>query len=328
MVCIGQDLKNESECKTFKTYASLFKNNKMDYTFQKNGKNITVPDGSSHTLWVVVKDTIGATSSKSATYNIHKNTAPEISTAYFVPKYIGNKIALTAGLQISINDDVSKSKDIKLELYDVNTKTAINETYADYINSSREYTFSGKYDGIKRVLRITATDEFGDSSTKTIELDNILKYEGPVISNVIIESDGEPCTGSRSCNATSGNGGSVKTKINLSISDPLIDVKDYGEKIKICISENKNDCTSKNSKNFKLFKDMNGSSYTFEKSVTLPYTNPQKTKTIYVAAYEPTYNIYSPVVATNYILYHNFEPVIGGKISITSKSSNSSILWK
>ena len=253
-ICLTQN--NSCTDSEYKTYSSMFDANKNTYYTFKCNNSICLPKGQKLKLNVFVKDKFGKVSSSSADYTLYNNKAPVIDVGiklvpgtdkfksvanYYCPtsdsscldKFNKNSLSyyLVMDNDSQIKDDLSSNSKITLTLQEVNSSgkkigEAKSITYDKYL-SSTDFggRFLGKYDGANRFLKLIATDEYGESNSKTFEYKNVYKNQPPVLvkSESKISSTGCPSKISSYCNSDDTSSGNINTKIKLNIVDDIDD---------------------------------------------------------------------------------------------------------
>lgn len=307
-----------AKCKSYSPFYEIFNSdNNGYYTFKEQSgsdwKNISIPDGTTHNLRVVLMDSYGLETEANATYSIYNNQSPEVTTdgkAQGIPITIdgvsvGN--SLTAKINMTVKDDISKSNNITVIMGEKEM------TYSDYLNSDKLYTFSGTLDGKNRKLTVKVVDEFGATTEKEFVLENVYKSTKPTVSIKSIGSLDSPCDGASSC-FDKDNGGSLQATYTLELSDDVTPVLD----LLICVSENADDCKKTETHNF-IKNSKQKKSYTFSNySSTYDYPpNETEPKKLYAAVIDGD-GLYSITeTPVEYKLYHNFPPVITGDFDIS-----------
>lgn len=212
-VCISDSDKDDvNTCNNYKQYYQVFNTNNMTtYTMKdSSGKDITVPDGSTHYLTAFIKDSGGLVSQRKAfflsditqdetdkekiePYVVYKNRAPKFDQIQLVPESIntdpayagasGNK--LNVKLNIKVSDDISDDNKIKIKIGKYE-----EITMATYKQSSnyQVYNFDGEYDGEDRSLDVIITDEYGATTKRTLTLSNVYKNQAPKINSFTVTS--------------------------------------------------------------------------------------------------------------------------------------------
>lgn len=332
-ICFMQDNDSATECTGgYKSYATYFRDKGYyEYTFKNDkGEEITVPDGSTHTLKVFVKDSSGLLTTAKATYSIYKNTAPVLSNGSLVPEKlfsgITNGNSLTSTLSFSCNDDLTSAARTRLVIEEVGTDNKIDTTVEEFFRGDQQYTFAGNYDGNDRQLKLTAYDEYNTkSNTLTVTATNIYQNLPPTISAFSVAATDNACGGANSCYDVNLNGGNYNVEVTLNVYDDLTkDDKD----LLVCVSENPNDCKLANkATKFVHYSD-------FNRGLTLSHTGldddkmyPTEpiTKTIYAAAIDSYGEITEYATPQTYKIYHNFAPEFDGYYSFYSTSTNGNL---
>ena len=344
LVCFTQD-KNARTCSNYQRYGDLFgTGNTYNYTFKdSSGKDIIEPDGVSRDLKVFVKDSLGFSSNAETSYEVYKNLPPEITTSAF-----GTSCATTGdfimtgkcdcpstkcnGLKVRVfftaRDDITEADDLSIRLVEIaadgKETNPVSMSYSQYRNGNGEYTFTGSYDGKDRTLRIEVQDQYGKKTTSEVILSNVYKNQKPyftVLGTSFITSAETVCSGSNACN---GNGGSYEANLNFTVGDDLTNESD----LKVCISENADDCkeANKNTNKFVLYPSLS-KQYTFtHPDITdgLIYPDTQITKHLYAAVVDGAglYQAYNDLQAIDYPLYHNSAPTIKGNYFIMSTAGS------
>lgn len=344
------------ECTDYHDYNYYFNGNNKYYFKKEDGSNITKPDGSTHYLTLYVKDSNNLVTSQKATlgsninkvdendnhtYKIYKNEKPKILTAELKPNkksfegYEKNDIK-DVEVILEITDDMTSDNDLKLKI----GKNAISyATYKPEKSNFRKYTFDGGYDGEKRTLVITVTDEFEETNSVTLVLDNVYKDQAPRVSfevsseNIyrsrIFEKNGDEkipivpkpkdCINGTegvcfkttdyfcsSCKPNIVNGivenGSYSVTINSSITDDLTTTSN----MKACITTDKNGCADKNDFSESASRFVTGYHFEIPSSYDLAYKE-NKTVTIYLHV---TDGEYISSVKKEYKLYKNVAPKV------------------
>lgn len=248
--CLTEDKNNgckkDSEFKLYKTDANGF----IPYTFMCNN-SACLPDGSTKTLHVFVKDSSGLISTKETQYNIYNNQPPHFkpghSTITLNPiwqkygKDDSGKSALMDSLEFkldtsTIEDDLTEHDYLRVRLQEVdfngnvvsggqnfdNPKSS-DKTYKLSELGGVTFKFSGNYFGSRvRYLSATFIDEYGKKfeltkkSGRLISYNNVYHNNLPVISEFNVSSVGTACD-----NCDSSKGGSLNTTIKMTVSDDI-----------------------------------------------------------------------------------------------------------
>lgn len=344
------------ECTDYHDYNYYFNGNNKYYFKKEDGSTITKPDGSTHYLTLYVKDSNNLVTSQKATlgsninkvdendnhtYKIYKNEKPKILTAELKPNkksfegYEKNDIK-DVEVILEITDDMTSDNDLKLKI----GKNAISyATYKPEKSNFRKYTFDGGYDGEKRTLVISVTDEFEETNSVTLVLDNVYKDQAPRVSfevsseNIyrsrIFEKNGDEkipivpkpkdCINGTegvcfkttdyfcsSCKPNIVNGivenGSYSVTINSSITDDLTTTSN----MKACITTDKNGCADKNDFSESASRFVTGYHFEIPSSYDLAYKE-NKTVTIYLHV---TDDEYISSAKKEYKLYKNVAPKV------------------
>ena len=339
-VCFAQDSTPET-CSPYKKYSNLFGNTgSYTYTFKNSrGDDITVPDGSSHTLTVYVKDSLGLTTHKETSYQLYNNAGPNIVIGNFGTScaYMKNGVcqcngascnSLTAVVNLNVTDDITDSDDVKLKIYhtlenDNTPKGIVETTFGQFRNSDQKYTFSGGYDGKARTIYIEATDEYGVTNSASKVFTGVYEDSAPSITvpagRTFITSAEDACDGISGCRGTN----SYNVNLNFQVEDDITNTGD----LKVCVSERRADCES-NKKDSNTFVKYSEFDRTYEFShddITngLLYPNPAITKNLYAAVVDGkgNYKAYNTLNPIEYTLYNNHKPDITGSFGISSTSS-------
>lgn len=318
-VCLQQD-KDSDECNSYIPYSSFFNNGVHNYNFvDEKGNNLGL-DGSEHTLKLFVKDSLGKVSSSKVSYEIYKNQAPIFTRIKMIPNKLDYKNLYSVNFDIDTADDISNIYNLKIRICD----DRMNEekdckfmSMSDYNNRERDglyaFEFSNQeYDGKDRTVTVTLEDEHGLSTSETLTLTNVYKNKAP---SIVINS----ITGTEfiCSNCDTSKGGSYNTKVNFSIIDDLISERDFVSRgFKVCISENKSDCSEDkiNTKNFKLYFGNEGT-YEFKKPESNIYGN-NLNKKLYVAVVDDHNSL--GIKEGDYSIYQNRAPEITGSFDIVT----------
>lgn len=315
-ICLSLEKNN---CNDYKSYDYYFKNkNFIEYDF------LGIPDGREVTLYVFVKDSMGAVSKKAFDYQIYKNTKPVIEKVEILSndRDLSNTDggSLTTKIKVQARDDFSTSS-LKVKIFEGANFKQFN--YSDNII----YTFTGDYDGSIKSLKVVVVDEYGLESDEETVIYKLYKNEPPKIDDFTVTSS------ENLCNSNECNGGSINTKISIKVSD---DLDKYSENLKICYSDNEDLCFDKNSKkykteNFKKYDLYNSEDIDFELSHEIsdtPYNGDIKKVYLYVM------DSYGEVSSKNvdYKLYQNQSPYFldeeTGGLEIVSMSEIESSLFE
>lgn len=339
-VCFAQDSTPET-CSPYKKYSNLFGNTgSYTYTFKNSrGDDITVPDGSSHTLTVYVKDSLGLTTHQETSYQLYNNAGPNIVIGNFGTScaYMKNGVcqcngascnSLTAIVNLNVTDDITDSDDVRLKIYhtlenDNTPKGIVETTFGQFRNSDQKYTFSGGYDGKARTIYIEATDEYGVTNSANKVFTGVYEDSAPSITvpagRTFITSAEDACDGISSCRGTN----SYNVNLNFQVEDDITNTGD----LKVCVSERRADCES-NKKDSNTFVKYSEFDRTYEFShddITngLLYPNPAITKNLYAAVVDGkgNYKAYNTLNPIEYTLYNNHIPDITGSFTISSTST-------
>ena len=305
-VCLIEDPDETKECgeDDFKDWNTVFNRgrNEGSYHFNVDGCNLV---GQEKRVLAVIKDKNGKTSSKEFTYKLANDGNPTITgftLSSLAESFIGdgsNGNSLNAKVKVEGYDDVSSNEDIKLTISSSGTPTKTIEHFASGVDI--DYTLSGDYDGVARTITVTLTDECGHSSSSS-KTYPIYRNKPPVVSNVIVESDGFACKDGNICPLSDGN--SKNAVIYFRVSDDL-DSDDLDSKISVCISEKESDCAAGNTSNFKPYSEYSdGYYYTFSGSYD------GSSKTVYVVAKDHNGALGTGTNQEPYKLYKNKLPEV------------------
>lgn len=248
--CLTEDKNNgckkDSEFKLYKTDANGF----IPYTFMCNN-SACLPDGSTKTLNVFVKDSSGLIATKEAEYNIYNNQPPHFkpdrSTINLNPiwqkygKDNSGKSSLMDSLEFkldtsSIEDDLTEHDNLRVRLQEVDVNGNVvsgGQNFDNPKSSDKTYKlselggvtfkFSGNYFGSRvRYLSAIFIDEYGKKfeltkkSGRLISYNNVYHNNLPVISEFNVSSVGTACD-----NCDSSKGGSLNTTIKMNVSDDI-----------------------------------------------------------------------------------------------------------
>ena len=346
-VCFVQDDKYATSCSDYHPYSYYFgSSGTYNYQFKdSNGQYINEPDGSSHNLKVFIRDSMELQVEDNKDYKIYKNKAPEITldgfgTSCMFTRDNGSCICTHGCYQLSVvvnltaNDDITPSDNLIVKLFEVNASNErvgeISMAYGQFINSNKVFTFSGSYDGKPRVLHVEVIDEFNKVTSRTQQLSSVYKDQPPTIvlkkdgvNNIPFVSSAEPpCSGAASCSVAS-NGGSYNAILSFDVEDDLSNK----DSLKVCVSENQNDCSLENisSSNFVPYANINTRfSFSADSSLEgLIYPSTNIVKKLYAATVDDqgNYQAYggNPV---SYKLYGNKSPSFGGGFSLKSSDTS------
>lgn len=278
--CLQQDRDSE-ECNSYKSYSEFFNNGVHNYTFvDENGKNLGL-DGSKHTLKLFVKDSLGKFSSLLVPYEIYKNEAPSFTKIEMIPNKLDNKNLYSVNFNIDAADDISNPYNLKIRICDDKMdvqKDCKFMSMSDYNNRERDGLFAfefskQEYDGNNRTVTVTLKDEHDLSTSETLTLTNVYKNKAPSIK---IDS----IVGSENVCANCNNGGSYNTRVSFTITDDLVDKRDFISKgFQICISEKKSDCEKQS--NFQTYFG-NETTYEFKRPSSDIYDGTDANKKLYI----------------------------------------------
>lgn len=326
-VCFVQDNEKADSCSSYKKYSSVFDSKGYyNYTFKdKDGNPLAKPDGSSHTLKVFVKDSLGLVEARTLSYSIYKNQKPVIRDASLSAKPLKNMSSLDVTINFRYEDDITTDNKMMVKIEEDGTSNVKEMTFAQFMKD-RDYTFAGKYDGKERRLVITITDEYGlKSDPVTLSLKSVYSNQKPVIEKFSIKSSDYACSGASSCYDTNYNGGNYDVEVTLTAIDDLDSAKD----LLVCVSEVESDCSYENKDNTKKF--IPYSSYNNAKKLSRngledgeQYPTKQIVKKLYAAVID-SYGSYVKSNALEYKIYHNFEPSFSGKYEVNSASTSGNL---
>ena len=244
--CLTEDKNNgckkDSEFKLYKTDANGF----IPYTFMCNN-SACLPDGSTKTLHVFVKDSSGLISTKETQYNIYNNQPPHFKDSNSKIKLNpiwqkkGQNGSLMDSLEFKLDtsmivDDLTEHDNLRVRLQEVDVNGNVvsgGQNFDNPKSSDKTYKlselggvtfkFSGNYLGSSvRYLSATFIDEYGKKfeltkkSGRLISYNNVYHNNIPVISEFNVSSVGTACD-----NCDSSKGGSLNTTINMTVSDDI-----------------------------------------------------------------------------------------------------------
>lgn len=244
--CLTEDKNNgckkDSEFKLYKTDANGF----IPYTFMCNN-SACLPDGSTKTLHVFVKDSSGLISTEETQYNIYNNQPPHFKDSNSKIKLNpiwqkkGQNGSLMDSLEFKLDtsmivDDLTEHDNLRVRLQEVDVNGNVvsgGQNFDNPKSSDKTYKlselggvtfkFSGNYLGSSvRYLSATFIDEYGKKfeltkkSGRLISYNNVYHNNIPVISEFNVSSVGTACD-----NCDSSKGGSLNTTINMTVSDDI-----------------------------------------------------------------------------------------------------------
>lgn len=244
--CLTEDKNNgckkDSEFKLYKTDANGF----IPYTFMCNN-SACLPDGSTKTLHVFVKDSSGLISTKETQYNIYNNQPPHFKDSNSKIKLNpiwqkkGQNGSLMDSLEFKLDtsmivDDLTEHDNLRVRLQEVDVNGNVvsgGQNFDNPKSSDKTYKlselggvtfkFSGNYLGSSvRYLSATFIDEYGKKfeltkkSGRLISYNNVYHNNIPVISEFNVSSVGTACD-----NCDSSKGGSLNTTIKMTVSDDI-----------------------------------------------------------------------------------------------------------
>ena len=241
--------------------------------------------------------------------------------------------ALDYYFTLKVTDELSDNNNIMLSIQEVdapkngkpvaNTKSS-NISYADFLNTYQYGgTFSGKYDGKPRYLKIVATDEYGDEDSITLTYGNVHMNQAPVLvksnvddKNSKVYSTGCPAKSNLYCSLDNTVDGNVNAKVKLNIVDDIDDANN----ITITTYDNSYSNTKDSNVTYGTseYATSTGKSFKFQATDNkLPYDG-KNTNRKYVVEMTDKYGK-TRNDSLNYSLYVNKNPVIES-VNITSNS--------
>ena len=295
-------------------------------------------------------------------YTFYKNQAPVISTSESDSK-LYSKYAKFMGMgeyycggagktceaisgnsldyyfKLKVTDELSDNNNIMLSIQEVdapkNGKPVANSnpssiSYAEFLNTYQYGgTFSGKYDGKPRYLKIVATDEYGDEDSITLTYGNVHMNQAPVLvksniddKNSKVYSTGCPAKSNLYCSLDNTVDGNVNAKVKLNIVDDIDDANN----ITITTYDNSYSDTKDSNVTYGTseYAMSAGKSFKFQAiNNKLPYDG-KNTKRKYVVEMKDNYGKTSKS-SLDYSLYVNKAPVIE---SVNIKSNSEEFMKK
>ena len=322
-VCFQQDIPAGDNCLgKYYNYDHYFSGgNIYNYQFtDPYGNAYTVPDGSSHTLTMYVRDKENKVSKRTVEYNFYKNLTPNVEIIDFSPDQaskIDGKNSLQFNLVFKVTDDISNPGKIYIKIGD---STPI--TYQQYINEYLSvsphppFTAPGILDGVNKSITLRVWDEYQNQNTgfeQTFTLTNIYKDLPPEVQYFRIVGNEKVCY-DKLCLKNGSTEGSYSVRFELKIGDDrFLDEEMLKETMAVCISEKKEDCyyTTENKSNFKKY-GSHLTKYTFKPKWDSYYEKVDKKK-IYLNVVDKT-NIsdnalrYEASSGYEYDIYYNKSP--------------------
>ena len=309
-VCVSE---NESDCNSDSNYLS-YKDHFYNKTYSKTLSGSY--DGSVKTIYVKVKDTYGVVSSSSVQYKMYENMKPVI-TDFEIESKENDKIGYgnkETTITLNAEDDFDDENEVMVTIS--GGGSTLHDTLANIKNS--DYTISGDYDGSVKTITVTVTDSLGLTDTKTIEYE-LYKNEKPLIDNISIKGNGNPCTNEFLCKGDMEIDGNYDVKYSINAVDEVDDVND----LKICVSENISDCD--NDSNYNSYADyIDGITpkkidYTFlNKPLVKPYTGDVKKLNFCILDTMGG----KTCEEASYTIYNNNGPVITEEPSVITNGNN------
>lgn len=301
-ICYTENMADTAAtCKDYVSYADAIKSD-IYYTFNQSNCSL---NGQEYSLKLFAKDSQGATSEKVLKYKLHTDVAPTFATSNAVKIQTTETGYNSLDVKVLVNgsDDVTVDSNLKVRIREGST----NEIYP-YNQEGIAFKLSGTYDGKPRNIIVSLIDECNHETAYPTITYNVYKNEAPRVKNIAINSNGYGCKNIDTCPIETA-GGNISTTVTFDIYDDL-DYTDIGDKVLVCVSENKEDCN--NAANFKKY-----STYTEGYTHVFSGSYDGKTRTLYVIAKdsygETNYTIPNGVDSVNsktYRVYKNEAPTI------------------
>lgn len=295
-------------CSDYKKYSDYFgESGTMEYDFGGT------PDGRGVELTVYVKDTSGLVTHADFEYKIYENKAPSISNVTITSE--SEKFTTTGNLKTKIKltatDDFPVSN-LKVRISS-DEKSDVELRYDEIGSNSYSYTFAGNYDGDTRDITFYITDEYGETASITKQY-QVYENKAPEFLTATLTSNGTACPNKNICPVSKG--GSIDALVNVSVKDDIDYANDYAN-LKICVSEEEEECDPSDLENFKDYSYYRGKGVPFSVSATDdddPYDGTSRT------IYYSVIDTYGEVTTTTseYKLYKNQAP---SNVSITIQSN-------
>ena len=336
-VCIT-DTNNSSNCTVNNNYTmtdskSVPRNNYIKYSELKNKlfnvefDNWSYYDdtSSNKTIYVFAKDSQGLVSSKTQSYKLYKNKAPEIkeleisnrgvvcldennnvcTNSSTTRKEVDGENSYNVHLDAEVKDDFNENNSLKYCVTDGDscTPTTPYQESIDFdISSSANYNDTNNQKSVK----LFVMDANNKISSKTIEYE-VYKNKAPSITTFKVYSNGYACENSNICpneceeeSCEDYAGGSNKIDIQIDLNEDF-DKDEFLNNNQICISEenNANSCT------YESYSEFNN----VLKSKTYNWNYDGSKKKLYAFA-KDSMGVVSEGTEVEYKLYKNQAPII------------------
>jgi len=299
LICLKPS-KEKCSAREFKKYKDYFDSG-TTMTYDFGG----IPDGRNVQLHIEAKDKENMITETDLDYKIYNNEPPKIkgisitSSNNDLPASIrGDKGDLTINFTVNASDDFGDSN-ISFSVQDVTSNKAAAEfKYANCSSGTCSYKLGGNYDGGGREVKFVFKDQYGATASKS-EVYTVYDNNPPTVS-ASISTQRDACTNTSFCRGSN----SLDTYVRITATDDVDYINNYAN-LKVCLSQNENDCKNPSSGNYKSYSEYINKATSFRLSNgDTPYNGDTKKVYVYVA---DTYGAITKKVL-DYKLYQNQKP--------------------